>query len=391
MSQTLGPVVPGTFRAPRVQVLINGTAMQGVESVSVDLTNQFEAACWTLQANIEPSYAMNAAFWGQQTNVMAKIQIGFDPGNGVIPWQTVLVGVVDQYVLDLDSRSISLSGRDLASLLIDTKTANTYSNFTASEIVTMICQSLGNNPDGTPVLTPVATPTKTIVGTYYQIDTSTSGLGAFHQSITEWDLLIYLAQQEGFDLFVQGSSLFFQPVATAAATPYAISWQLGQDNIPVSNVIGLQLTHSLTLAKGITVTIKSYNSSLGRTITAKTADPHFDAANTGTQDYVFYVPNLTPEGAQALANQRYADISRHLKTINFEAPGDTVLSPRGVIALSGTGTVFDTNYYPDAIHLELSQPGGFTMRVTAKNIPPTPSAIIPTLGNADGSSAGDGL
>jgi hypothetical protein len=379
----LGPIAPGTLRAPRVQVLLNGALMQGVEAISIGLTNQFESATWNLQANIEPTYAMNMVWWGQQTKVLATIQIGYDPGNGAVPWQTAFAGIVDQYEIDLDTRALSLSGRDLASLLTDTKTANSYSNNTASEIATSIAVEHG--------LTPVVTPTKTIVGTYYQIDTTTSGLGAFHNSITEWDLLIYLAQQEGYDLFVQGSSLYFQPVAAKTAPPYAIFWQLGQDGVPVSNVSGLRFTHSLTLAKGVSVTIKSYNSSLGRAIKASIADPDYKTfAGSGTQDYVFYVPNLTPQGAQSLANQRYADITRHLKTIDFEAPGDMVLSPRGVIALSGTGTVFDTLYYPDRISLSLSQGGGFSMQVTAKNIPPMPSALIPGLTNEDGSSSQGG-
>jgi hypothetical protein len=152
---------------------------------------------------------------------------------------------------------------------------------------------------------------------------------------------------------------------------------LDQDGIPVSNVIGLSLEHSLTLAKGVSVTVKSWNSLQSKPIVAKTADPDYKTSpGQGTQDYVFYVPNLTPQGAIDIANQRYADITRHLRTIEFEIPGDTVLTPRNLIVLTGTGTAFDQSYYPDRISCELSQDGGFGMSVTAKNVPPTPSALL---------------
>ena len=280
----------------------------------------------------------------------------------------MVTGGVDEYEIGPDDRTITLTGRDLAAQLIDTKTAQTYANQTSSEIATMLAGSVG--------LTPVVTATTTPVGRYYQIDHARMALGGFHTSITQWDLLIYLAQQEGFDLFVSGTSLYFQPAATSA-TPYTIYWQLGPDGVATSNVMDLRLKHALTLAKGVSVTVKSWHSGMKRAITAKTADPTYkDKSGDGTQDYVFYVPNLTPQQAINLANQRYADITRHLRRISFDAPGDLVLTPRLVIVLGGTGTAFDTNYFPDDIDLALSQDGGFTMRVTAKNIPPTPTQLI---------------
>jgi phage protein D len=363
------------MRAPRAQVLLNNTVMLGLIDVSVDLTNEFEAAKFTLNGNINPDYVMNAAWWSNQTKVTAVVQVGFLFNSSVV-WQTILTGLVDDYEIDLDNANIEINGRDLAAQLIDTKTADTYSNQTSSEIATMLATSAG--------LTPVVTPTTTIVGTYYQIDTTHTGLGAFSQDITQWDLLVYLAQQEGFDLFVSGSSLYFQPPATAA-NAYNISWKMGPNNIPISDVMGLKLKHSLTLAKGVTVTVKSYNSNTGRAIKAVTADPNYsNTLDPDAQNYVFYVPNLTPQQAINLANKRYSDITRHLRVIEFDVPGDAVLTPRSLIVLSGTGTSFDQSFYPDQISLKLSFDDGFTMSVTARNIPPTPSAVIPSTEDEGG-------
>ena len=270
--------------------------MQGVTGASWEPNNQFEAATFTIEGNVEPVYAMNAAWWLNQGKVTVQIQVGYDPGNGIIPWQTVLTGVVDQGQISLDDRTIRVTGRDLVAQLIDTKTAQAYQNNTASEIVTLLAQNAGLQiTDGQGNST--VTHTTTLVGTYYQIDHNRMALGGFHSDITQWDLLKYLAQQEGFDLFVSGTALYFQPPATTADA-YNIFWTLDQDGIPVSNVIGLSLEHSLTLAKGVSVTVKSWNSKLAKPIIATTADPDYKTSpGQGTKIMSSYVPNLTLQGA----------------------------------------------------------------------------------------------
>ena len=392
------PVVPNTFRTPRPLVLINGdpvdggttptqtsaVPMDGVVSVEIDANNQYEASTWKIEANLDPLYKLNANWWSNQSKVIVTIQVGFEDQTGQFSgvW-TPLIGIVDDYEINLDESSITLTGRDLSALLIDTKTAETYSNNTASEIVTTIAQQQG--------LTPVVTSTTAIAGSYYQIDTTTTGLGAFSHEMTQWDLLIYLAQQAGFDMFVDGWNLVFQPKASTNDNPYVVEWWMGDDGIPQSNVIGLKLQHSLTLAKGVSVTIKSHSTVTGKTVTARAQDPDYKSSyGDGTQDYVFYVPNLSSQAAQDLANQRYADITRHLRTICFDMPADSALSPRGVILLSGTQTAFDGCYYPDRINMTLSVSDGFMASVEAKNIPPTPSAAISTLTNGDGAGGGSG-
>jgi hypothetical protein len=52
-----------------------------------------------------------------------------------------------------------------------------------------------------------------------------------------------------------------------------------------------------------------------------------------------------------------------------------------MIKLTGTGTGFDTLYYPDEIGRTIT-PAGFKMEVTAKNIPPSAQTVIPNSGNA---------
>ena len=70
--QGSGPTAAPTVRAPRAQVLLNGQVMPGLVSASVHLKNNFEAAEFTIDANIEPSYPTNSAWWSVQTKVVAS-------------------------------------------------------------------------------------------------------------------------------------------------------------------------------------------------------------------------------------------------------------------------------------------------------------------------------
>ncbi len=57
-------------------------------------------------------------------------------------------------------------------------------------------------------------PTKTPVGRYWQLEHDRITLDQFSRATTEWDLLVGLAEREGFDVWVGRGTLYFQPPAT---------------------------------------------------------------------------------------------------------------------------------------------------------------------------------
>jgi hypothetical protein len=111
---------------------------------------------------------------------------------------------------------LQIEGRDLSSRLIENKTQEAFVNQTSSQVATTLAQRRG--------LTPQVTATTTLVGRYYQQDHVRDSLNQFSRTTTEWDLLIYLAQREGFDVFVKGTTLYFQPTTDPSADPYVVRW-----------------------------------------------------------------------------------------------------------------------------------------------------------------------
>lgn len=207
-------------------------------------------------------------------------------------------------------------------------------------------------------------PTTTPVGRYYQSEHDRITLDQFNHATTEWDLLVFLARQEGFDVFVQGQTLCFQPVTQVGDLAMSLRPE---------DVIDLRLERSLTLARDIEVVVKSWNSRQNCAFIqrARAAGQNGTKRSNGSpQRYVFVQPNLTPDDASKFAQRKLAELTRHERTIRISMPGELSLSPRSMIALEGTGTEFDQTYYVDVIERRLNQDSGLTQRILAKNTSP---------------------
>ena len=181
-----------------------------------------------------------ASFWASEPDILLDVQFSLDGGASFI---SLVQGAVDSVSIDPTLGLVHLDGRDLTSSLIEARTQETFANRTSSEIASLLAERHN--------LTPQVTSTTTPVGRYYQSEHDRITLNQFSRATTEWDLLVFLARHEGFDVFVQGQALYFQPAAQAA--DLAVS-------LRPEDVIDLKLERSLTLARDIEVVVKSWNS-----------------------------------------------------------------------------------------------------------------------------------
>ncbi|WP_369040613.1 hypothetical protein, partial [Stenotrophomonas maltophilia] len=144
---------------------------------------------------------------------------------------------VDELSPDFPMGTLELNGRDNTALFIDTKTSEHFANQTASQIAETLAARHG--------LKAVVTPTTRMSGSFYHsdfVDTT--------QQQSEWDLLSYLANVEGFDLYVSGNTLYFTQRAASSDNHYLIQWTPPdpQRDYARSNIIDLQFSRNLTIA-----------------------------------------------------------------------------------------------------------------------------------------------
>ena len=356
-----------SWRAPRLRLLANGVPIQGAVEASVISNNHYAADRFMATVALGIDLWATAAFWASQTDILLDVQFSLDGG---ATFFSLVQGLVDSVAIDVLTGSLRIEGRDLTAALIENRTQETFANRTSSEIAVIFAQRHN--------LIPVVTATTTPVGRYYQNEHDRIALNQFSRSMTEWDLLIFLAGQEGFDLYVKGTSLYFQP--TSETTAPALTVMPG-------DLQELRLERSLTLARDIVVTVKSWNSRQQNafTQTVRASGRRSGGGTDGTgggsrgtpQHFVFVRPNLTMSDALKLAQQKAAELTQHERVWEAVMPGDLTIDPRSAIQLIGTGTDFDQVYFIDMIERHLSIETGFVQRVRAKNTSPRTSATTP--------------
>lgn len=271
---------------------------------------------------------------------------------------------------------MELDGRDNTALFIEARTFETYQNQTSSQVMTMLAQAQG--------LTANVQATTTPIDRYYQTDHTKTSLGNFARATTQWDLMTFLAEQEGFNLWVSGNTLNFQPEAPPTQNPFMVTVDPTSNAWVSANVETLKLKRSLNLARDIQVTVWSWNSrqKTAFKVTAKatgtksaSAGSSGSASQSQTQNYVYTRPNLTHAQAQNWANQKLKQISQHERVAIATMPGETSLTPRQGFQVQGTGTDWDIAYFISEISRSIDAEG-FHETVQAKNSSPKDTSVV---------------
>jgi phage protein D len=349
----------GSVRQPRLLVSINGTPVTGFIEAEVTNASHFTADTFravAVSSGLPAQYG--AAYWALSASDQIAISVGYADAGGNIGNKTQLIlGQIDEVEYDPVRRTVTLTGRDLSAPLIDSKTAEKFQNQKSYQIAQTLAARHG--------LTASVQKTTALAGTYYDIDNV-----MLTQEQTEWDLLVYLAKQEGFDVWVSGQTLFFQPSPVATSIPYKlIAPPAGTGNVS-SNAMDVKVSRSQTLARDVIVKIQSWNQKQQRSfvVTYKVSQAFRSQRSGGvSQTYSYVVPNLTRDQAFRLAKATAEDITRHERILTARLPGDNVLTTRTQVQLIGTGTAWDQNYYPDTVRRHISFESGYTMDLRAKN------------------------
>lgn len=346
---------------PRVRITANGALLSGIVDVQWTAASAYNAGTFQFTKAFTANDANGPAWWAGTGNKQIAVNITIATDGQT--FNSVFTGAVDSHVFDPIGRTIQVSGRDGAAVFIDARITDTYRNLTASEIATKLAAGHG--------YTAVVTNTTTLVGRYYDADNDATTAGSFSRAVSEWDMLCLLGQKEGILPCVIGTVLYFQTPASPA--PVFPVWMKQSGSSFQSNALSIELDRSLTMARDVSVTVKSWHSGkkavvVGKAVTKTAVQPD---QSVPPSNYVFYMPNLTRAQADAAAQKLAMDIAAHERVLQFKIPGETVITPQHVVTLAGTGTDYDgVQYFPDQITSSVSVQGGFTTSISCKNYSP---------------------
>lgn len=305
-----------------------------------------------------------------QPDILVEVYAGYpsDPNNYSESDLTQLMyGYMDtdDFHFDAQGDRVELTGRNQVGPFMDTKTTDKLPNKTSSQIVTYFGQQQG--------LTVVATPTTTLAGTYYANDTT-----SLTSDITQWDLMNYLADQEGFTLRVKQNTLYFGPRNSFLKTT-PIIYTYGQ------NTKTLSLSRSPHASKDIKVEVITW--AIGkktRIVATATNTTTYAKRVSGTgahQEWVetYYMPGLTRNQAQQRANAILQQLSETEITGELTADGNEQQDIDQVLQLKGLGLGIDgMSFWPTKVThtFDNSSPKyGIDMTFSNLNLPTNPGGV----------------
>lgn len=350
-----------TIRRPRCRLVVSGSEISGCRSVELSSSNFGQAGSFFVQVAMSTPQMASDVTWFAADTLDVSIQMGLLPqgaSEGSLAWQEMMSGRVDRVKLDPVTGTITLDGRDYAARLLDLPVTQGFLNCTSSEVAQQLASSCG--------LSAIVDQTTSMVGQYYQIEHARLTLSRFSRFSTAWDLLCSLAQLEGFDLWVQGTTLYFQATASVDTITHQISFVAANQagGSPSLNVSSLTFERSLAVKGGLPVAVSSWNSRQRRRISARAGDG--EESSSGQINVVR--PNLLPDTAQSLANGIFGQIAGHQQTFTATMPGELGMASRDRVRLTGVGAGWDGDYCIDSLDREMTLEGGFVQRFTAKTL-----------------------
>ena len=252
-------------------------------------------------------------------------------------------GKLDMATVDFSDRGelVSLRGRDKSSTMKDTKTNEKFVNQKSEDIASQVASRHGLTlqTDGG---------TKTAGKIYTEEQAKVTG----NQS--EWTLLRQLAEAEGKALaLLPGDVLYFKKADDDSLSPYVVTYLRGSGP-PSSNAVTIKVSRNFQAAQTTTVTTNSWDHKKQQLVTStKTSQSVASGSASETvasaQAYVYNHHHMTQEQADAHADSKLTEHTRHEFDLTVTLPGDVTLTPVRLLRLTGTQSSFDQDYNVDHV------------------------------------------
>ena len=333
-------------------VVINGRLVAGLLHFSVSSSNCYTADTFSATFAIGPPPLCGIVFWASLSG--AYLEISLRTG-ATSETTTLITGMLDSMTIDPVNRTVAVEGRDLSASLVDSFSQRDFVNQTASEIVDTIAHNHG--------LEAVVSSTSGSVGRYVSDNYTKLSLGQFSRFRSDWDLVVELARENSYDVFVKGQTLYFQP---------AVDTTFGSRRLYRSDYRSIRVERALTPNSAASVRMQSWNCQnmapyvSGNSLSVDETDQA--SINSTGMDYLFSVPNLTPQQVDQSAGRYAREVGRLRVVVIIEGPWDLTISPRTPLYIAETYSILDGPYQVESIDRHSGSSSGSSQTIRASYV-----------------------
>jgi hypothetical protein len=331
-----------------VKLFLDGKKINGLMRASITCNNYF--SCDSFSVTVAASTESGEDLDQLAALASGPIELRTDSSDDSDA-TTLIYGTADRAVIDPVVGVFSAEGRDLSAALIDSYAQQDFVNQTASEVVATIAGKYG-------ILAEVI-PTFGNVGRYFADGYTRLSLGDFSRCRSNWDLIVELAREQNFDVYMSGSTLYFGPSALVVSNPVQVN---------LHEVITMQFHQNLRLSVPLGVAVQTWDSQQARAsrgVASSAMTVAMGSATSSDTSYLFTQPNLTPEQADARAAMYIREVGRLGSQIRLQMPWNLSINPRYIISVAGSGTSFDGLYTVDLVERLYSTTAGSVQLVMA--------------------------
>jgi hypothetical protein len=330
-----------------VELYLDGKKIDGLMRASVTCNNYF--SCDSFSITIAAGAVSGESLDQLMTLASGPVELRAGPSDDCDA-TTLICGTADRAVIDPVVGVFSAEGRDLSAALIDSYVQQDFVNQTASEVVATIAAQYG-------ILAEVI-PTFDNIGRYFADGYTRLSLGDFSRYRSNWDLIVQLAREQNFDVYMSGPTLYFGPSICIGTNPVQVN---------LCDVISMQFQQNLRLNTPLGVAVQTWDSqqaSASRGVASSGMAAMVGGTGSGTS-YLFTQPNLTAAQADARAAMYIREVCRLGSQIKIQMPWNLSINPRCIISVAGSGTSFDGWYTVDLVERVYSTTAGAVQFVLA--------------------------
>jgi phage protein D len=270
-------------------------------------------------------------------------------------YQSLITGMADSIHIDPIRGTVGVEGRDLSASIIDSYRQQDFVNQTASEIVATIALYHG--------LLPIIVPTSGNIGRYYADGYTKVSLGQFSRFRSDWDLVVQLARENDYDIFVEDRTLYFQPSAALFIVPLPVSMR---------DVHSIRIERNLGITNAVAARVQSWSSQNMMAYDSGNAGSAAaggdQAASAATLPFLFSASNYTAQQVTEAAERYAAELTRLGTVLSLDMPWDLSFAPRSTCLLMDTNSGLDTAYRIDSIERLYSTTSGSRQLIRAAQV-----------------------
>lgn len=330
-------------------VAINGKLVTGILHLSVSSSNCYTADTFSVTFAIGPPPLCGIVFWASLSSAYLEITLTTGPASELI---TLVTGKLDSMTIDPVNGTVSVEGRDLSASLVDNFSQRDFINQTASEIVDTVARNHG--------LDAVVSSTSGSVGRYVADNYTKLSLGQFSRFRSDWDLVVELARENSYDIFVVGQTLYFQPAVDIAFGSRRL-YRSDYRSIRLERMLSTNITPSVRMQSWNCQNMVPYVSGGALNI-----DGTDQASNMSTDaDYLFSVPNLTSQQVDQSAARYGREVGRLRVVVVVEGPWDLTISLRTPLYIAETYSILDGPYHVESIDRHYTSSSGSSQTIRA--------------------------